>query len=148
MTRTITLDDDDEEAVEILLLHLYTLEDPTFQPASGSVRRAADVYVVSDKFQVQQLKAVARMYLSRLIRRNLPHWCEFCAQLKGKWIGSFEMFWSSDFPAIEEVRSAFLEQMVDFSKYMIEEPAFRKLLQENKEFNFDFITALAKKASK
>lgn len=51
-------------------------------------------------------------------------------------------------PAIDEVKSALLEHMVDLSKHMIEEPASQKLLEENKEFNFDLITALAKKASK
>lgn len=120
-----------------------------FQPISGNARRVLEAYVIGDKYEVLGLKSVAHSYiLQRLNREGFPEWDEMTPPGKGQLVWMVGELWHGEFPAADDIKSAFLEKVVGISKQIIEEEAFQALLRENPKFNLEFVRALAQKAGK
>lgn len=117
-----------------------------------SFERAENAYIIGDKYQVLGLKSIGLGFIERSIKTHLSV-VSFTADKKMEttirgWVGFIKRVLGGKLPDADNIKRHLLEQLVEVSKYMIKEPKFRELLEENMDFNFEFITALAQKAGK
>lgn len=145
-TRVVSLDGDDEESVDMLLLYLYTLESPIcFCPRKGYFVHAERAYLIGDKYQLTALKAAGSNYMLASIRKNLrsPRKEIPKARMAG-WCGFFERLWKETFPDSDTMRKVLLENLVTISNLFMKEKQFQELLTENRVFAAEFTAALVK----
>lgn len=132
----------------MLLLYLYTLEDPGFSDFPTDFYSAMSAYIIGDKYQVLGLKSHAQVYLEQSIKVFSFRFCEISPPARATWIRMHRILWSSYFPVSDKIRSASLENLIPMSKHIVEHDAFQSLLRDNPEFNLEFVRALAQKACK
>lgn len=149
-TGLINLDDDRPDGVDILLLYLYTLEAPDFEKPAGThaVQRVLSAVIIRDKYQALVLKSAGQNYVLKRMRDCTLGWCNIQTSLRNQWIIFAWRIWSKEFPPADEMKAKLLEIMVGIAKYLIEEPAFQKLLRRDIDFSLEFVRAVVQKSSR
>lgn len=71
----IRLDDDDQDAVDMMLEHLYTLEKPTLLTAKAKHPNIAEkAYIIGDKYDLPSLRSVGKSSLEAMTRVQFQSW--------------------------------------------------------------------------
>lgn len=146
MTRVLNLDADEEAAVDMMLVYLYTLEIPVaFSPQKGTFDDAEHAYLMGDKYQLSDLKLAGYNYMMASITTMLkesklqqdPHAVD-------DWTVFVKKLWVNDFPDAEHFQDIILDKLVDAAQFFMDNETFQDFIGENVEFNGDFMRALVR----
>jgi len=146
----VKLDDDHPEAVEMLLLHLYTLQLPeaikTAPLVHVQLNELQMLFVIADKYAAFEMKERAK-------RLMIPAVSQGIAGLKGQtqetlaiwipeWINWFDEVWMLPQTGADDIRHAAMVEIVKVADYLIEREDMKRLLSKNSAFAFDFVKAM------
>lgn len=143
----IKLDDDDQEAVDMMLEYLYTLEKPV--PLAVALPRpvsAERAYFIGDKYDLSILQSAGYSSMEVIARHLLQSWDAKGFVSKSNTISWIRMMWSWEHDGLKDIRKLCLERLSGMSAKMLDYEPFQQLLDDNKEFRMEFIKAVKKQA--
>lgn len=147
-TRLVKLNDETPEEVDMLLLHLYLLEDPDFedkQHFKHRYRAAESALKLGDKYNLPHLGKAGQGYMSRSFR-FLCNWGGMAEDDKQKWIRRLERLWTRNYSGADIIWEVAVKQLVALAKDIIEYEPFQELCADNTDIALDFMRAQAKMA--
>lgn len=140
-SREIKLDEDDQEAVAILLLYLYTLDIPTFEVPQNGCVKAWRAYVIGHKYGLTALEAAAEAWYVRLVQR-------WTVSTEGQLLRSLfhvRRVYEHYQPGIQKLRIAITALLSTNAGNLLTLEAGRTVLQEYPDFTFDLLEAMSEK---
>lgn len=149
-TKVVDLDEDDKESVDMLLLYIYTLENPfSFNPLKGKFVEAERAYLIGDKYQMLGLRRAAKVFMVQLTEIVLkrPGLSSTSTDIRARLCSFLERLWTGKFLIRKTSKKWFLENLVQVSSLFMEEDRFVNFLK-NEAFNSNFVAALVKKVCK
>ncbi|KAK5094188.1 hypothetical protein LTR70_004240 [Exophiala xenobiotica] len=148
-TWVIKLDDDDQEAVDMMLEYLYTLEKPgplaVALPRPVSAERA---YFIGDKYDLSILQSAGYSSMEVIARHLLQSWDAKNDVGKSNAISWIRMVWSWEHDGLKDIRKLCLDRLSGMSATMLDYEPFQELLDDNKKFRIEFIKAMRKRVWK
>lgn len=141
----IRLDDDDQDAVDMMLEHLYTLEKPTLLTAKAKDPNIAEkAYIIGDKYDLPSLRSVGKSSLEAMTRVQFQSWDAKNEASKQKTIVWIQRIWSWKQDGLKYMRELCVDRLAGMSESILDFEPFQKLMWENKEFGMQFIEAMRK----
>ncbi|KAK5942871.1 hypothetical protein PMZ80_005437 [Knufia obscura] len=140
--RVITLHDDHPDAVDLMLLYLYTLEVPNLERTGD----AEKCMLLGDKYDLPALHDGGRKAIESSIQRNVPRWHALTDLGKRQWVDFFERVWSWQIKNAIGIRTLLFAYLASVADILIEDTLFQDLLWENRGFNLAFVKAVIKEA--
>lgn len=142
------LNDETPEEVDMLLLHLYTLEDPDFEDKKQfkhRYRAAESALKLGDKYNLPDLGTAGQQYMLQSFR-YFTNWQVMVEDDRQKWIRRLERLWTRNYTGTDAIWEVVVQRLVAFAKDIIEYEPFQKLCEEHSDFALEFMRAQAKKA--
>lgn len=143
------LNDETVTEVDMLLMHLYTLDDPDFksQDTFKHPNVAAESAIkLGDKYDLPDLRAAGQQYLSQLFKDHLRDWSAKPEDSKQRWIRRLRRLWEMDYSGVDIVWEVVVERLVAVAKDIVEYEPFQKVCEDYPDFALEFMRAQAKAA--
>lgn len=136
-TGEIHLDEDDPEAVEQMLLFLYTLSTENLDRAvEGTILQGVEMFKIADKYNVSEMKTWAQEKIESKIwqtecHRDLSDFSDLISEL-------YQMNQSGS----ERLRAHAVAMAAFYGKKRIKREGFRKVIEEHPKFALEFAERL------
>lgn len=140
------LNDETPEEVDMLLLHLYTLEDPDFEDKKQfehRYRSAESALKLGDKYNLPDLGTAGQQYMLRSFK-SFTNWQGVAEDDRQKWIRRLERLWKRKYIGTDPIWETAISRLVALAKDIIEYEPFQKLCEDHIDFAFEFMRAQAK----
>lgn len=137
----VDLKEDIPDAVEMMLLYLYTLELP------DTDTYGVKEYVIGDKYALSKLRDHGKCKLLNAIRITLPFFGKVPTTKKTGLIGVIKRTWAWTMTGSDELRQAILDALLKSPMSFVEHDEFFLFQRENEDFQRAFLKALAGKAA-
>lgn len=143
------LTDETPEEVDMLLLHLYTLEDPDFEDKKHfkhRYRAAESALKLGDKYNLPDLGTAGQQYMLQSFK-YFTNWHGMVEDDKQKWIERLERLWTRSYTGTDIIWKTAISKLVGLAEDVIEYGPFQKLCEEHPDFALEFMRAQAKAAN-
>ena len=145
--------DDDPEAIENLLIYLYTLELPNIKKVKDEGARIKIFYhliLVADKYGADALRKEAEEYVVRQIKKCLPAFRHWKDKRKAAWMDWVRQCFTAndDVKALGRVREAMVKELAAFGECLIQREDGKLLMDTNEDFRHGLIMAMSKRMVK
>lgn len=140
------LNDETPEEIDMLLLHLYTLEDPDFEDKKQFKHRypaAESALKLGDKYNLPDLGTAGQQYMLQSFK-YFSNWQVMVEDDRQKWIRRLERLWTRNHTGTDPIWETAISKLVALAKDVIEYEPFQKLCEEHIDFAFEFMRAQAK----
>lgn len=123
-----------------MLEYIYTLEIPEL----STIADAKSAYMLGDKYNLPKLHQQGSIRLCALLRLCWNAWAQVDEALKGTFVFHFQDIFTWTHPGADRFKKVILDSFCQSASDAIEDTTFRHLLSQNKDFDLDFMRALAK----
>ena len=141
----ILLDDDEPEAVEAMLLFLYTFENPGLENMNDS--RLCDIVDVAEKYGIHKLKSLVYNHLLQRVQSKLPELETMSPELKRGWASALADLWTEKVRDGDGIKKAAIEVLPQVVDALLQDAEAKKLLLGNMDLAADLLSAMAKRMS-
>lgn len=135
------------DEVGMLLMHLYTLDDPNFNDTTTFTypyNAAESALKLGDKYNLPDLSAKGQQYISMGFENRIDDWEDKTDDQKRMWINRLKRLWRMNCAGSKNLQGIVVHQLTRVSRDIIEHELFQKLCKKTPEFAFAFMRALAK----
>ncbi|KAK5077708.1 hypothetical protein LTR70_001984 [Exophiala xenobiotica] len=136
--RTITLNDDDAEGVDLMLVYLYTLEVSKL----FDITTAEMCFTLGDKYDLQVFRTAGYEHL--LSRLDWTIWSLQDESAKTLFVAFLYQLWTWNMKDSDDLRAAVVQNFSRLGRALIEYEPFQKLLEVNAAFSLALVRALLK----
>ena len=126
--------------LEVLLRHLYDLQDPNLDDMSLEDRAA--LFHAADKFGIEAVRIEAMHGIIRMTNRGYVGSKEEHIKELSEWIAKI---WTWKIEGAEDIKAVILEDFIGSGDVYLRNQAFKELLQSNKEFREGLLLAMNEK---
>ena len=141
-SRTINLDDDTADGVNLLLEFLYTLQIPTWGSGTVAFATAERAFFLGDKYGVPSLRDAGLSKLKEYVTNVTEAWVKYGAGVNVSWVNRFDGVWSWDQEGSGALRETIISALLPISKTVIELVEFQDLVWKNRDFGLAFMRAI------
>lgn len=143
------LDEETAEEVDMLLLHLYTLDDPDFSDKKRFKRTyngAESALKLGDKYNLPYLAKAGRECIRSILEDHIKDWQSMTEETKQSWIRRLERLWNMSYREVNVLQRVAIERFVAVAKDIIAYEPFQKLCEEHPDFALMFMMIQAREA--
>lgn len=146
----IELKEDDPEAIDVLLVYLYTLELPNFHTPQylhgNGCQTMTNVFLVADKYDIKELRKASKAWLlTNNIGNHLHAIDAWSSAYQRSLIRMVEDIWTWEIHDAKDFQGPVITSLLRTSATIVEKKPFQALLDSNKDFRMAFIRGLAQR---
>ena len=142
------LNDETVEEVDMLLMYLYTLEEPNFlnkEVLQYDCIAAESALKLGDKYNLPALGTAGQLHLNDFFEHSFRVWPQLGDDCKEMGFECLTHLWELRYIGTENLRETAIKSLVHIAKDVVEHKSFETLCMANPEFAIAFSRALAKK---